>query len=60
MREAASLEQLVVLSNLESINSVLIQQGHDASWQLQQLNAIAITQMSSLIDAQSIKQLSNR
>jgi hypothetical protein len=45
---------------LESINSVLIQQGHDASWQLQQLNAIAITQMSSLIDAQSIKQLSNR
>ena len=60
MRDAASLEQLVVLSNLESINSVLIQQGHDASWRLQQLNAIAITQMSSLIDAQSIKQLSNR
>ena len=60
MREAVSLEQLVVRSNLESINSVLIQQGHDASWRLQQLNAIAITQMSSLIDAQSIKQLSNR
>ena len=60
MRDAATLEQLVVLSNLESINSVLIQQGHDASWRLQQLNAIAITQMSSLIDAQSIKQLSNR
>jgi len=60
MRDAASLEQLVVLSNLESINSVLIQQGHVASGRLQQLNAIAITQMSSLIDAQSIKQLSNR
>lgn len=60
MRDAASLEQLVVLSNLESINSVLIQQGHDASWRLQQLNAIAITQMNSLIDAQSMKLLSNK
>ena len=59
MRDAASLEQLVVLSNLESINSVLIQQGHVASGRLQQLNAIAITQMSSLIDVQSIKLLSN-
>lgn len=59
MRDAASLEQLVVLSNLESINSVLIQQGHVASGRLQQLNAIAITQMSSLIEAQSTKLLSN-
>lgn len=59
MRDAASLEQLVVLSNLESINSVLIQQGHVASGRLKQLNAIAINQMSSLIDAQSIKLLSN-
>lgn len=59
MRDAASLEQLVVLSNLESINSVLIQQGQVASGRLKQLNAIAITQMSSLIDAQSIKLLSN-
>jgi hypothetical protein len=60
MRDEASLEQLVVLSNLESINSVLIQQGYDASWRLQQLNAIAITQMNSLIDAQSMKLLSNK
>lgn len=60
MRDAASLEQLVVLSNLESINSVLIQQGHVASGRLQQLNAIAITQMSSLIDVQSIKLLSDK
>lgn len=59
MRDAASLEQLVVLSNLESINSVLIQQGHVASGRLQQLNAIAITQMSSLIEVQSTKLLSN-
>ena len=59
MRDTASLEQLVVLSNLESINSVLIRQGLDAVDRLQQLNGIAISQISSLIDAQSIKLLSN-
>jgi hypothetical protein len=57
MRDAATLEQLVVLSNLESINAVLIYQGIDASERLQQLNAIAITQMRSLIRLESIKQL---
>jgi hypothetical protein len=49
MRDAATLEQLVVLSNLESINSVLIYQGLDASMRLLQLNGIAITQMRSLV-----------
>jgi hypothetical protein len=49
MRDAATLEQLVVLSNLESINSVLIHQGLDASMRLLQLNGIAITQMRSLV-----------
>lgn len=49
MRDAATLEQLVVLSNLESINAVLIHQGLAASERLAQLNAIAITQMRSLV-----------
>jgi hypothetical protein len=31
MRDAASIEQLVVLSNMESINAVLIHQGHKQS-----------------------------
>jgi len=43
MRDAATLEQLVVLSNLESINAVLIHQGLAAPERLAQLNAIAIT-----------------
>ncbi len=47
MRDAATLEQLVVLSNLESINAVLIHQGLAAPERLAQLNAIAITQMRS-------------
>lgn len=57
MRDAATLEQLVVLSNLESINSVLIHQGLAASDRLAQLNAIAITQMRSLVGLSEIRQL---
>ncbi|WP_310447013.1 KilA-N domain-containing protein [Thiobacillus sp.] len=58
MRDAATLEQLVVLSNLESINAVLIHQGLVAPERLAQLNAIAITQMRSLVGISEIKQLS--
>ena len=58
MRDAATLEQLVVLSNLESINAVLIHQGLPASVRLTQLNSIAITQMRSLISVNTIKRLS--
>jgi hypothetical protein len=57
MRDAATLEQLVVLSNLESINAVLIHQGLAAPARLTQLNAIAITQMRSLVGVSEIKQL---
>jgi len=51
------LEQLVVLSNLESINAMLIYQGLPEHERLIQLNAMAITQMGSLIGLQSVKQL---
>ncbi len=57
MRDAANLEQLVVLSNLESINAVLIHQGLPSSERLTQLNAIAITQMRSLIGSEAFKRL---
>lgn len=49
MRDHATLEQLVVLSNMESINALLIRQGLDAAERLQQLNGVAITQMRSLM-----------
>lgn len=55
MRDDASLEQLVVLSNLESINAMLIQQGVGSQERLLQLNSLAITQMKSLIDHPAIK-----
>ena len=57
IRDFATLEQLVVLSNLESINSVLIRQGLSAPERLQQLNQIARTQMQSLLDNAAMKQL---
>jgi hypothetical protein len=49
IRDAATIEQLVVLSNMESINAVLIHQGLSQSERLVQLNTIAITQMKSLL-----------
>lgn len=58
MRDAATLEQLVVLSNLESINAVLIHQRLEGKDRLVQLNAIAITQMRSLVGLEALKQLS--
>lgn len=57
MRDAATLEQLVVLSNLESINAVLIHQGLPALERVAQLNAIAITQMRSLVGMSTVKRL---
>jgi hypothetical protein len=57
IRDGATLEQLVVLSNLESINSVLIHQGLTQDKRLIQLNKIAITQMQSLMANKSFKKL---
>ena len=57
IRDAATLEQLVVLSNLESINAVLIHQGLSQSVRLIQLNTVAITQMKSLVNSKQIKKL---
>jgi hypothetical protein len=54
IRDYASLEQLVVLSNMESINALLIQQGLSQFDRLLQLNRVAITQMKSLIAHSSI------
>jgi hypothetical protein len=57
VRDEATIEQLVVLSNMESINSLLIQQGLTQPERIQQLNKVAITQMKSLISNQGLKKL---
>jgi hypothetical protein len=57
IRDEASIEQLVVLSNLESINAMLIQQGLSQPERLQTLNTLAISQMQSLINNNSLNKL---
>lgn len=60
IRDYATLEQLVVLSNMESINALLIRQGLPQSERLVQLNNTAITQMKSLVDGALAKRLKPR
>jgi hypothetical protein len=57
IRDYATIEQLVVLSNLESINSLFIRQGLPPIDRLMQLNKVAITQMKSLLANKTIKKL---
>jgi hypothetical protein len=57
IRDEASLEQLVILTNLESINAVLVRQELSQSERLEKLNEIAISQMRSLVSNNEMKKL---
>lgn len=57
MRDDASIEQLVVLSNMESINALLIEHGLSQKDRLIQLNKVAIMQMKSLLENESFIKL---
>jgi hypothetical protein len=59
IRDHAPLEQLVVLTNLESLNAVFIRQGFTQSERLTRLNQVAIVQMRSLLSSPSMKRLNN-
>ena len=48
IRDTATIEQLIVLSNLESMNAVFIREGLAQSERLFKLNQIAIFQLQSL------------
>ena len=60
MRDYATLEQLVVLSNIESINALLIRNGMSQPDRLKQLNGTAIMQMQSLVGASLTKRLTQK
>jgi len=60
IRDAATIEQLVVLSNLESFNSELIKDGLDADARLKRLNQIAIRQMQVMLENRSLKKLTGK
>jgi hypothetical protein len=57
IRDYSSIEQLVCLSNLESLNAEFIRQGMKQSERLKKLNEIAIIQMRSLLGNRSLKKL---
>ena len=57
IRDYAIIEQLVVLSNMESINALLIQQWLPQNERLMQLNKVAVTQMKSLVENKAVKKL---
>ena len=57
IRDEATIEQLVILSNIESINAMLIHQNLEQAERLEKLNVIAITQMKSLLNNKSMEKL---
>ena len=57
MREYATVEQLLVLANIEGMNAELIHMGLSQGERLKRLNAIAIRQMQVLTSTSAIKKL---
>jgi hypothetical protein len=57
IRDNATMEQLVVMSSLESQNALLIQQGLSQAQRLQTLNGLARAQLQSLLSNPSLSPL---
>jgi hypothetical protein len=57
MRDEATIQQLIVLSNLESMNAELIKQGIPQNKRLVALNKMAIEQMTSIVGSAAIRRL---
>ncbi|MBU2602235.1 MAG: KilA-N domain-containing protein [Actinobacteria bacterium] len=57
MRDYATIEQLLVLANIEGMNAELIHMGLSQGDRLERLNEIAIRQMQVLTSTSAIKQL---
>lgn len=58
IRDAATIEQLIVLSNLETMNAEFIRQGMSQEERLWQLNRIAVYQMNSFLSG-NLKSVEN-
>lgn len=57
MRDFASIEQLLVLANLENINALLIEQGVPQQERLEKLHATALYQIETITDSKSARVL---
>lgn len=60
LRDSATLQQLIVLSNLESMNAELIKVGQSQQDRLVTLNKMAIGQMKALVGNVGVKRLEGR
>ena len=62
MRDDATLNQLLVLSNMESYNAILIEQGKPQGERLKLLNELAIRQLKTIeqINTDTIKKLEEK
>ena len=57
MRDYATVEQLLVLANLETANGLMLEQGLEQSVRIEYLNNMARTQLQTLIDMKQAKPL---
>ncbi|MEG1934154.1 MAG: KilA-N domain-containing protein [Kiritimatiellia bacterium] len=59
IRDQATLQQLIILSNMESLNAEMIKRGMSRDDRLMELNRVAKEQMRSLINSAGVKRLSD-
>ena len=57
MRDHATIEQLLVLANLENVNALFISNGMPQSERIDELNRLARMQLSAILDMNSVKKL---
>ena len=57
MRDFASVEQLIVLINLESMNADLIRQGLPTEERVKKLRSVAYYQLQSLLNSNAANRL---
>jgi len=60
MRDYATVEQLLVLANLENINALFINKGLPQFERIIELNNLARTQLSAITESRSIKSLEHK
>jgi len=60
IRDHSTLEQLLVLANLESLNAEFICMGLQSGERLKKLNTTAIRQMKSLASSKTVKQIQSK
>ncbi|MEG2013744.1 MAG: KilA-N domain-containing protein, partial [Anaerovoracaceae bacterium] len=59
VRDQATLQQLIILANMESLNAEMIKRGMNRDDRLLELNRVAKEQMRSLANSEGVKRLGN-